>query len=90
MQTIATDSIHLIIDVITPIAGVAITWVGLLIRNSILNNKLEVEAKSAEVKAELIAHNNQIKSDLRAHMASDEQQFGSIQKSLDRIENKVG
>ena len=87
---ISPENVHVLVDVITPIALVAVAWMGMLVRNSILSSKLDTQSKSAELKEELVSHTSEIRSDLRAHVASDEQQFSAIQKSLDRIENKVG
>ena len=61
----ALGNIHIIIDVVTPIFILASVYVGLMIRVSLGEIRLTQEAS----KAELLAHQNEVKDDLTRHNA---------------------
>jgi len=74
----------------------AVAWIGLKIQNAVAG----VRQEQGRVKEELVANQNEMRSDMdekhaenkqaiAVHTASDEQQFKSIGDSLVRIERKV-
>jgi hypothetical protein len=71
-------------------------WIGLKIKDAVSG----VREEQSKVKAELIASQTEMRTDMdakhaenqaniRSHEASDEQQFKYINGSLERIENKI-
>jgi len=66
---LAFENIHLVLDIVTPVALIAVAWVGMTIRNSILTNKLEAQAYNAKVKEELVASSGEVKTALLENTA---------------------
>ena len=78
-----TDSIHTILDIITPLALAGVFVVGLMIRNGLAIAATKHIQAAAEVKAELVAQNSKIASALDVHTAKDELMFEGINDKLD-------
>ena len=81
-----TEQLHQFLDVITPIALGAVFVAGLMIRATMAESATKHVQAAAEVKAELVQHNSELKEDLAVHMAEDRLQFNGINQKLDRIE----
>lgn len=82
------DYLHTVLDIVTPIAILAFTVVGLLVKGKVAEVALKNQKASAELKEELIAHNVKVAQDLAVHQAEDRGNFSEIRASLQRIEKQ--
>jgi hypothetical protein len=80
-----TDFVHLIVDIISPIAIAAAGWVGMKIKTAIAEMELKTAQRhadnqkaNADLKAELVAYNSKLASDLRDHQTEDAGNFREI------------
>jgi hypothetical protein len=90
------DYLHQILDIVTPVAILAFTVVGLLVKGKVAESALKNLKAASELKEELIAHNSKVAQDLAVHQADDRGNFSEIRStqndiraSLQRIEKKV-
>jgi hypothetical protein len=92
----SSDTLHLVIDIATPVILVGVSWVGLLIRASLA----KIELTQAETKADLLSQQISVKEDLQQkhaenrqqlaiHMAEDVIQFAGLTNTGVRMEAKL-
>lgn len=87
LQAIAPpDALHVVMDIVSPLAIAAGAWVGLRIRAAITDLQLTHEKAASATKAELVAQAAEIKRNLDVHLAEDKLQFMTINSKLDHIE----
>lgn len=91
------DAVHQILDIATPIVLLLVGFVGLKLREGILQAKLDSQKDLADMKAgvveaisgakeELVSHNATVAANLKAHEAVDATTFEWIKDALRRIE----
>jgi hypothetical protein len=85
----ALDSIHLAIDIATPLVLIAVSWVGLLIKSNLADIKTAQELAKAELKEEFNAKHAENTQTIAVHSAVDEQKFTGIQSTLNRLEQTL-
>lgn len=83
LDAAATDPVHAILDIVTPLAFAAVFVVGLLIRSAMAEAATKHIEAAAEVKAELVKRNTEVASALAVHTAKDELMFEGINDKLD-------
>lgn len=87
---------HFIFDILSLLGIFAASWVGLALKSILskvernqLTAKAELIAKQTEIKEDLTEKHAENRKDLAIHSARDDEQFKSINKTLDRIESKL-
>jgi hypothetical protein len=93
---ITLEAAHQVFEIISGIAIFVASWIGYLIntklfaiREAQLKKEVADVSATAAMKADLLAHNDKIATDLRVHEERDRGEFVSLHDSLARIEKRL-
>lgn len=95
-MSVSLEGVHQVFEIISGLAIVAASWIGLLInakvseiREAQLQKELRDVAATAAMRADLTAHNEKIATDLRVHEERDRGEFIALKETLARIEKRL-
>jgi hypothetical protein len=90
MQSVPSpDGLHQFLDIATPLALGAVSWVGWMLRAKVSEVQRKTENAASDMKEELINHNTKVATDLAVHQAEDKGEFRAIRTSQQDIKNTL-
>jgi hypothetical protein len=86
---LALDNLHLIIDIVTPVALCLFFVLGLVIKSNIADLKTDQANAKSEIREDFNRKHAENSQAIAVHAASDEQKFVAIQSTLTRMDAKL-
>lgn len=83
------DSIHLFLDIATPVALFLMFVLGLVIKNNQAEMKMEQGKATAEIQEDFNRKHAENTLAIAVHTATDDQKFAAIQSTLARMDTKL-